>query len=280
MNSILCPVDFSETSINALEFAVRIGEKNRSQLEILYVFNEREFNKLLGEDLQNLTYKQLLSKAESRLDLLKQKIESDSISKGLSSVSYSVSLGKLVETVVSTADDNKHQMIVMGTDGVSNVQEALFGSNTIKVMEKSNCPVLCVPCNAVYNEFKRVVYATDYQEEDKLAIQQVVAFATPYDSRIHILHVSHNDEIIEKAVYADFMDELTSFIRYDKVGFDHEVVASDISRGIENYLNQKDSDLLVVLYKNRNFFDKIFHKSITRKLSYLTDHPLLAVKLS
>ena len=40
---------------------------------------------------------------------------------------------------------------------------------------------------------------------------------------------------------------------YEKVSFEHKVVKSDISRGIEEYLNEKDGDLLVVLRKNRNF---------------------------
>ena len=279
MNSILCPVDFSGTSINALEFAAKIGEQHNSKIELLYVFNEKEFNKLLGEDLKSLSYKQLLAKAENRLDKLVENIRKESIPRGLVKADYEVSLGKLNEAIIDRAKTGKHQLIVMGTNGVSDIREAVVGSNTIQVIDKADCPVICVPNNAVYNGFRNIVYATDYQEEDKLAIQQVVAFATAYNSRIHILHVSHNDEIIEKAVYNDFIEELTSFIRYDKVSFEHKVVKSDVSRGIEEYMNEKNAELLVVLRKNRNFFENLVHRSITRKLSYLTDHPLLAVKL-
>ena len=59
--NILCPIDFSDTSLNALEYAVRIGEKHDAHLTMLYVFTEEEFNK-------KLTTKEVKSFGEYRDD--------------------------------------------------------------------------------------------------------------------------------------------------------------------------------------------------------------------
>ena len=47
MKKLLCPIDFSEVSLNALEFAVAIGEKEKSELAIINIFTRSDFNKIV-----------------------------------------------------------------------------------------------------------------------------------------------------------------------------------------------------------------------------------------
>ena len=46
MKKLLCPIDFSEASLNALEFAVAIGERENSHLMLLNIFTSSDFNKI------------------------------------------------------------------------------------------------------------------------------------------------------------------------------------------------------------------------------------------
>jgi nucleotide-binding universal stress UspA family protein len=50
MKKILCPIDFSEVSLNALEFAVAIGEKENSDITLLNIFTPADFNKILNTE--------------------------------------------------------------------------------------------------------------------------------------------------------------------------------------------------------------------------------------
>lgn len=68
MSKILCPVDFSETSLNAIEFATEIAAKNQSVLTLLYVFTENEFNSIVDRTSIAKTYKELLAIATKRLE--------------------------------------------------------------------------------------------------------------------------------------------------------------------------------------------------------------------
>lgn len=279
MNRILCPIDFSETSLNAVEFAARVGEKFNSAVTLLYVFNEIEFNKILKTESAGKSFKQLMALAERRLEGICNEVSKTTDGESLVSCDHTVQLGKLSDTIVDYADNNKYNFIVMGTNGVSDVREALVGSNTINVIDKANCPVLCVPREAGYSDFRKVVYATDFLEEDKNAIQHAISFAVGFNSRISVLHVSRSDEKVESEQYKDFIRDLQSFIQYEKIGFDNRIYEDDIPRTIENYLDTEDADLLILLRRNMSFFEKLFHKSVTRKLSYFTNYPILALKL-
>ena len=77
MKKILCPVDFSSTSLNALEFAVAIAKKFHSSITLVNVFTERDFNQIVGEEALGKTFKELMNMAMARLRNLADSINKD-----------------------------------------------------------------------------------------------------------------------------------------------------------------------------------------------------------
>ena len=275
MNKILCPVDFSEASINALEFAAAIAKKHQSKLTLVYVFTESDFNKIVGEEAYGKSFKELLALASTTLSSL-----TETIAKSLSSTSahcdYRVELGELSDQLKSMVNNEHYDYILMGTTGVSRTNGIYFGSQTEEVIEKINVPVMCIPEGASYTGFTNLVYASDYAEEDKLAIQDVISFATFFDSRISVLHINQNDSDV---AYLQFIEELKSFIQYSKISFVHKEFKGAVELGIEEYMSAEKADLLVLFKPHRNFVAGIFHKSLTKTLAYSIDKPLLVLKL-
>lgn len=274
MNKILCPVDFSSTSINALEFAVEIGKKYHSQLTLVHIFTESEFNKIVGEEAVGKSFKALLAMAENKLASLAGSIMQDG--PGLVKCEYRVELGELTDMVNEIVTAENYDVVIMGTSGISQTDGVFFGSNTEHVIEKVKAPILCVPGNATYTEFKKIVYASDFMKEDRVAIQKVISLATLFDSRINVLHINVNNDESE---YQHFVEELKSFVQYDKISFVNKKYNDDISIGINEYINQENADLLVVFRKQRGFVETIFHKSLTKVLSFSTEKPLYVLKL-
>lgn len=279
MNKILCPIDFSEASLNALEYAARIGEQHHADLVLLYVFTEEEHSALLNKNEDN-SFEAWKKRVEEKLEGLANEVKATSMKKGLISCHYLLKQGNLVNTIKETTEALKANLIVMGTTGVSDVTEAYMGSNTVQTIQRTNCPVLCVPERAVYKKFKKVVYATDFQEEDKRAIMQLLAFVAPFDAHVDILHVSHNAKLFEKIVYEDFKRELKSYVSYDKLTFSMKVYEDKVNLGIDSYMIAQDAELLVLLTKERNFFEKLFTSSLSQRMSYFVDYPLLIYKIN
>lgn len=276
MNKILCPVDFSEASLNAIEFAVEIGKKFRSTVSLVHIFTEKDFNKIVGEASIGRPFKELLGMANAKIKKLADQINEDYKSQGLANCDYHVELGDLTDQLLSIASEGQHDLIVMGTTGISRVRGVFFGSNTEDIIEKAKMPVLCVPESASFQGFTKIVYASDFMKEDKMAIQEVISFATLFDARISVLHVNLGDD---DDTYTTFIDELKSFIQYKKINFVNKRFKDDIGLGIEEFMQEENSDLLIVFKKHRSFLGSMFHKSLTKTLSYSTDKPFLVLKL-
>jgi len=278
MNKILCPIDFSEASLNALEFAAAIGEKNHSEIILLNIFTEADFNLILNHDGVDREYKELLEHAESKLKSINDEINKISQPRGLNKCTYLLKSGKVVDVLNDCANQGKVDLIITGTTGASGFDKRYIGSKAVSIVEHAGCNVLCVPEKRDYKGINKIVYATDYQEEDKIAIQLQVLLASQMNASIDILHISHHNDTIDKAIYEDYINEMKAFISYDRLSFNRKVY-HHISEGLENYMKTTESDLLVLLYKKRDFFDDLFHHSLTKHLSNFSDFPFMVMKL-
>ncbi|MEM7107637.1 MAG: universal stress protein [Bacteroidota bacterium] len=272
MNKVLCPVDFSDASLNALEFASAIAKKYQCKITLIHVFTEKDFNRIVGEEAYGKSFKELLALASTRLSALADTLcNGDTIQ-----CDYRIELGELTNQIQSLVEDEHYDYIVMGTTGVSKTNGIYFGSQTEEVIDKIKTPVMCIPEQAAFTGFHNLVYASDYAEEDKLAIQDVISFATFFDSRINVLHINQDDREVQ---YKQFVEELKSFIQYSKISFTNKEFKGAVGLGIEEYMQKERADLLVVFKQHRNFVSSIFHKSLTKTLAYSTDKPLLVLKL-
>lgn len=275
MKRILCPVDFSEGSLNALEFAAGIGSVYESNITLLHVLTEKEFRQILDEKKPSRTYNELIDLAEEKLNNLAAEIMRSEQSKGLIGCEAKLLYNEIHPSILKEATNGHYDLITMGTRGVSEFKTSFVGSNSVKVIEKTPCAVLLVPAEAAYSGFNRMVYATDYLEEDKIVIQSVVSFALGFNSRIEVLHISHHDQLVDKALYEEFKSELTSFINYSKVRFERIVTHDRIELSIDSYVREKKASLLAIVTKRRGFFGRLFHESLTERMSYFVDYPLL-----
>lgn len=274
MNKIICPVDFSNTSLNAIEFAVEIGKKFHSHITLFHVFTEKDFNKIVGKEMVGKSFKELLAMATNKLERLAKEINEET--QGQVTCKAKLELGELLDKLKDEVKETKPDLLVMGTTGVSRANDVFFGSNTEDVIEELRLPILCIPQEASYSDFKKIVYASDFMKEDKIAIQEVISFATVFNARISVLHINLSDSDKE---YNRFVEELKSFIQYNKIGFVNKRFDDEIGLGIQEYMYEENGDLLVVFRRQRSFVESIFHKSLTKVLSYSTDKPLFVLKL-
>ena len=278
MKKLLCPIDFSEVSLNALEFAVVIGEKEESDLTLLNIFTRSDYNKILNSEHVEEEYEQLLEIAETKLAAISTTVMKGSQNKGLQSCNYLLKSGKIVDVLSQIADEQKFDLIVMGTTGHSAYERKYLGGKAEKIIEHTHCSVLCIPENLSFHGIERIVYATDYQEEDKIAIQQLIAFSKVIKAKLEVLHVSHHNDTVDKAIFEDFKEEIINFVHNEDISF-NRVVFKHVANGINKYMGESNADLLVLLNKRKNFLDTLFHTSLTHHLDKFTDYPLMILKL-
>lgn len=272
---ILCPTDFSECSLNAIEYAAKLGEKYRAELILFHVPDKEDYLKLSARDSEALDqYDFILKKLQS----LVRTVEEESIPKGLQSCRSVVLEGKAVKTILTFAEENRIDLIIMGTEGVNEFKQSYIGTRSSKIVERSEIDVLIIPRRVYFKPPRKFVYATDYLEEDKIAIQKVVEMAKFFDSEIDIVHVSSREKTIDKGIHQLMVQEIEPFVRYDKVNYVLKSYRDEPGLGLENYLITAKGDMLVTLSKKKTWFEQVFTKNLSRKMSYFINKPLLVLK--
>ncbi|NNF33670.1 MAG: universal stress protein [Saprospiraceae bacterium] len=275
MNRILCPVDFSDASLTALEYATEIAEKHGSSLKIVHVITSNEYNEKLVESGDE-AFQQIREEIGTKLGVISLEIN-DASQHDYDICTQEILYGDFTDRIAETIEKENISLVVMGTYGAKDVNEARMGSNTVKVMDKSKIPVLSIPANAGYQNFDRVVYGSELDDEDKLMLQQVVNFLVPYDSHLYLVHVTENPDK-DKEVYKKYTEEIKSYINYKKLDVEEFATHEDVGIALEHSMNVHDAHLLVLVHKNRNLLSNLFHRSLTKRMSYLTNFPLLALR--
>ncbi|KEO74014.1 universal stress protein [Anditalea andensis] len=272
---ILCPTDFSECSLNAIEYAAKLGEKFNAKLTLFHVPNPEDYQKLFSRNQVSID---LLTFAQKKLDSLVEEVKTESIPKGLQSCDGIIIEGKTSSTILDYAEANHIDLIIMGTEGVNDFKKNYIGTRTSKVVSKSNIDVMVIPRKVFFKPIKKYVYATNYMEEDKQAIQKVVKMANFYDSEIDIVHVGTKKKSIDRALHHTMVTEITPFINYDKVNFILKSYRDDPGLGLENYLITSKGDMLITLSKKKSWFDQLFTNNLSKKMSYFINKPLFIIK--
>ncbi|GAB3343721.1 hypothetical protein GCM10027429_34710 [Marivirga atlantica] len=271
MDNILCPVDFSPYSLNALEFAANILQVRKGNLTLMHVFSEKEFSNAIESEKDAHSFTDMKDYAQHKLRVLADETERNFEV----NCDYVITVGDVNESINKYTAKNDIDYVVMGTQGNGYNKETVIGSRTIRTVDTSNVPVMTVPIQAQFNGFNSVVYASDYSKHDRVTLQRLVSFIYNFKSRIKVVHVSHSNNEMNEQTYERFKEELSTFLGYDKMSYYLKEYKSDISHGIEEFVNEQEGELLVLLKRKRNFLETLLSSSVSQEISYLSSHPLL-----
>ena len=142
LKKILYPTDFSESSLEALKYAVSFARYNKAKLILMHVVNEKIFSE--GLNLPRLSAPEALGQemADEAARQLKMLIPTSERA-GLD-VEMVILHGMPFLEIIRYAKANDVDLIVIGTHGRSGMEHIIFGSTAEKVVRKAPCPVLSV----------------------------------------------------------------------------------------------------------------------------------------
>lgn len=271
MKKILYATDFSKNAENAFKFALKMAEKSQAELIMLHVFNDptvwtypytkdpfeikRQASRAWKKSLQ-----ELFEPYKTDVNVKYVALENPSVVKAILSVIKKYDPG----------------LIITGIKGKSKIKEVIMGSTTKALVQQSPVPVLAIPENAVYRDFKNVLYTSDYQESDIQAIEQLIDLVHDYDPAIKAIHVSTYNEFLGDQKMEWFKDLVNDKIGDKKISFEL-LLADNIFKKLNDYMSENKFDLLVMLEKERfGIIDKWFHDDLVSKMEFRTSIPLLS----
>jgi nucleotide-binding universal stress UspA family protein len=136
---LLCPVDFSESSLAAFDFALSLAKEGDADLTMLHVFEWPED----GEPLATRSFsvpeylRDREDEARAKLDALVPDGARD-----WCRLHTRLAHGKPYREILGIASDDDADLIVMGVHGRNAIDLMLFGSTTNQVVRRATCPML------------------------------------------------------------------------------------------------------------------------------------------
>jgi len=129
LHRIVIGTDFSDSSNEALDYAISLAEEYDAGLTVIHVLEEVA-TPGCAEDPAN---------AYKRLDeLLREK------AKPTLRIATEVRIGRAYREICQFARDDHAELVVMAVHGRNSLDDAIFGSTTYRVIQSGVCPVLAI----------------------------------------------------------------------------------------------------------------------------------------
>lgn len=227
IKKILIPIDFTDTSDNALKYLVGFLENDTTtEVVVLHVST----NTLIEEKREAM---------EGAFHQLAKRVL-PSMSAPYSFLQRS---GELVKVILEVQAETGADLILVGTKG-SAMDEEQATSNTANLVLEANVPVLVIPSEASF-AMNNIALALDKHEiDDFFLLGPLHTIARKFDSAVHLLTIqteknestSHGKNIGLLEYYLETLDYHCAFPQN-----------ADIEEGISNYVAEKNINMLVVL---------------------------------
>ena len=273
MKKILIPVDFSEYSYAAVEYACQIISTNQSQqeLDLLHVYTNHSnlyVNRDLDPDIVDPQIEISEREMTKLIEIVGQKhpgIQTNALYRN----------GNLFEETSKVTANFPYDAVLMGTKGSSGIEAVFLGSNTYDVILNTKTPVLGIPKEATKFKKQRVGLLTNFKEAEIEVLAQAINLIGG-DFELMLIHINKDDQdiriidekfktwidyIVERSGINDISYHVKSRALYNKA-------VENISHAINNVIIDEQIDIILVTKSRKSFFRKLISENIVRKMAY------------
>lgn len=187
-------------------------------------------------------------------------------------ISHLLKSGDLTYAMQDVVQEHNISLVVMGTSGTSGWFDSLFGSQAGEAITSLTAPVLSIPIEAKYKKIKTIAFTNLYREKDFDALQRLVEIALKFDATIKSLYVKKSFTSLSDEDIKTWEERCSAWpVQFFVVPHD------DVKETIQDFINNQHIDLLTMLTEKRGFWEDLFTSSLTQKISYKIEIPMLAL---
>lgn len=258
MRRVIIPIDFSETSLNAARFAAKMLAGNADATAVLYNNYETE------GDLDVVVSYQETLKREFR-------------SYGVVNVECEREMGgDLIENISRLAHTTRATLIVMGITGKSEVRQAMFGSNTLKLVDKNLYPVMIIPPDAAYKGINNVAFASDFKDVEASTPAALISSVLDlFNPILHIVNVNKEHYVAVTEEVETGKTKFREMFSKFKTEF-YFITMNDFYEAIDHFVKDHNIDALLTIPKHQSNAVSLFKSTHTKRLAYHSRIPILA----
>ena len=274
MKKILFPTDFSHVSNNAFIYALKLADSINAEIITMHVYHLPQANYInVSEYLHEIYDVTELSNFENYKDevpVLRRIAEENNLDHV--KISHVLILGNLIEEIQKITKHEFIDFIVMGTKGATGLKETFLGTVATKIMNNVKAVVLAIPERCKYEPVKNLLFITEYQADDTQSFLKVKALAKVFQAHIDCLRVkpqNREDDNNNMRNWEELIDNQNIKL--------HSVTGNDVEGIILNFIDSHKINMIAMHVHHKNFFEKLFEISLSKKLAFHINIPILAI---
>ncbi len=270
-NKILVCLDFQEQSLIALQQCYDLAKFINAQVVLLYVIESNDF--FTGFFNPNL--EKVKVEVEERL---KRLVDKECAESGLNFI-YEIEVGKVHERIVYKAQEIKARFIIMGKNGSHQGIKRFLGSNAIKVISESHCPVISVKGRGSIG-YKNIVLPLDLSKSTQEKVASAISFSRFFGSHIHVVTVHSNALILPTSKIYKKLKRVQRTLENNGVHCTNRLIKRsklDEHEHVLQYADEIHADLIMVMTHQEGRFRDYYIGGFAHRIINESDIPVLSI---
>ncbi|MEN7551340.1 universal stress protein [Rapidithrix thailandica] len=279
IKKILVPTDFSEESMNALDVAAGIAKKTNAEISLLHVIDvpvvgHSDYVDIFGQgetsddpELYKPYMHKLIEVTRDKLEGVKKKYQGVNITEH-------VEFDRLQRHIAEFVIKDETDLIVMGSKGVSGIEEILVGSNTERVIRLAKAPVLTVKQKIKPFELKNIVFASLFEKVHTKTIELIRYIQTTFGATLHFVKVITPNNFETTSDTHQLIQKFAQTHKFDNYTVNSYNFYSE-EEGIRSFSNDLNADLIMMTTHGRTGIGHLLLGSIAEEVANHATRPII-----
>jgi nucleotide-binding universal stress UspA family protein len=287
---ILVPIDFTDHSLKAVDFAFNVAMHHRSRIVFITSFLDPDI--VVTPQLSNTLSYDIVSpemrhkndnEAHHTMLVFAKRLRERIKSGELPAVKFSTEVleGIPEEVITEYAKAHTPSLIVMGTRKSEQKERELVGSVTAEVLDSCRLPIITIPATtdiSQIGDLKHVELLCNLDQGDILAMDALYSLFSDENVSVTLLSLPDKKGILRRR--GQSMEPLIAYCKEHYPRFDYHTATVSPARIVDDFERircESHIDFLVIPNKKKIMFARLFNPSVAHRILFNSDIPMMVV---
>jgi len=271
MKHIIVAIDFSRSSLHALEYAINLANRIKSNIILVWVDNTKS-DESVYPDLMIGSRKEITNSFDEIVTKYSPLLKEGEIT-------YKIRKGKVHIEIANQAKYSDAMLVVAGAHGVTGFEEFWIGSNAYRIVTYSPCPVITIRSDYNFKkDIKKIVLPIDSTLETRQKLPFSTIIAKYFDSEIHVVSLQNTTIKAVRQKVDNYTAQVKKYLEEENVPFINESVdAENITNATIEYANKIEADLIVIMTEQEMTTANLFLGAYAQQMVNHSPIPVLNI---
>ena len=271
MKRILVPCDFSKQAVHAFRFALELRQQSEGEIHVVHVIDLPV--------MQDTLLMPVLSFEEALLKEMQKKVAAqfarliNKYAAEVKRIKTEMLFGPMSFAIEQYIRQQKIDLVVMGTHGVSGAKELLIGSNTEKIVRRSPAPVLSIKKMVRYKQIRNIVFPNTLQQDQEDLTMKVKEIQNFFKARLHVVYINTPSHFTRDVTTRRKLESFSK--RFMLKDFTLNIFNDQFEEsGVINFTHSIKGDMIVMGTHGRKGINHILSGSVAEDIVNHVDCPI------